>query len=521
MANLIGNEEPSNKPVRTQVYQATHDGADNRLPLMHRSFISFTYGGENIEDFNFVSVVSGDRMDRNIYANFEDSTSTYNVIDGQFYWGTHYTTNSLSLTLATDEIEEALLEKFKRMFTPGPPKELVLAEHPNRAIMARVSEVPQYHLLPFQKVSEKTINIGGNSKTYQVSTTVYRGEIDLKFVMDDPYWYSRENILPDSHYNVNNQWVSTLQDDDILKIIFEDGVPTRSMISADLTSKPFMSGRERVASSAPIVGQAHVGDRLAITKIQISTTGNNSTAYIFYAGTAKAPTKLSFSLTPTYSDEGYINFPSNNIYKEVHTQNANEYANYNKINVGTQEFKFTTPGILTGYNTAIKVVSSFSSGNNINDIRLKLMDDVHEYYSRAWALQALNKVSENVDRSTGVISNGFTNSFITEMKKLFGESIQPCEFTFNSATGEATGKFTINKYETKTTEENGETVTNIELTPYVVEENVGDMVYDKYLYLTDRNYFNSDNVVTENECTPVTADCELDNFNIEYRNRYL
>jgi len=97
MSNLIGHEEWSNKPSRTQVYLDTHDGADKRLPHRERSFISFTYGGKPIEDFYLIATLKGDRMERQLYGDFSDNTSTYDVIDGQFYWGSHYTTNKLEL----------------------------------------------------------------------------------------------------------------------------------------------------------------------------------------------------------------------------------------------------------------------------------------------------------------------------------------------------------------------------------------------------------------------------------------
>jgi len=89
IATLVGNEVASLTPPRTQVYQATHDG-QSYLPFMQRSFISFSYGGKNIEDFNVLAYTSGDRMEREGYAEFEDLTSTYDTIQGQFYWGTYF-----------------------------------------------------------------------------------------------------------------------------------------------------------------------------------------------------------------------------------------------------------------------------------------------------------------------------------------------------------------------------------------------------------------------------------------------
>jgi hypothetical protein len=110
---LYGTEVESLTPPRTQVYKATHDG-NKRLPYMNRSFISFSYGSKKnsngeevpvfIEDFNLIATTSGDRMERDAYASFEDLTSTYDTIPGQFYWGTYFHTNSIQFTLATDGI---------------------------------------------------------------------------------------------------------------------------------------------------------------------------------------------------------------------------------------------------------------------------------------------------------------------------------------------------------------------------------------------------------------------------------
>jgi len=73
---------------------------------MQRSFISFSYGGKYIEDFNLIAYTEGDRMENNGYAEFEDLTTTYDTLPGQFYWGTYFHANTLSFTLATDGITQ-------------------------------------------------------------------------------------------------------------------------------------------------------------------------------------------------------------------------------------------------------------------------------------------------------------------------------------------------------------------------------------------------------------------------------
>jgi len=118
---------------------------------MNRSFISFSYGGKNIEEFNLIATIDGNRMQRNAYSSFDDLTTIYDALNGQFYWGTYYHTNNLSLTLSTDGMTQVELDNFRHWFMGGKAKELILSEHPNRAIMARVSDPPALKLLPFEK----------------------------------------------------------------------------------------------------------------------------------------------------------------------------------------------------------------------------------------------------------------------------------------------------------------------------------------------------------------------------------
>jgi hypothetical protein len=56
-----------------------------------------------------------------------------------------------------------------------------------------------------------------------------------------------------------------------------------------------------------------------------------------------------------------------------------------------------------------------------------------------------------------------------------------------------------------------------------ISENVGDMVYDKYLTIDRRNYPNDLGIISENECQKMTTDYQngLSELNIVYKNLYL
>lgn len=243
MAILYGNETASSVK-RSQVYLATHNGEGNSLPFMYRSFISFTYGGKKIEDFDLIATVNGDRINRSAYASFDDTVTTYDNLDGQHYWATHYKTNQMDFVLSTDGIDDKQLDNFKHWFKAGISRELILAEHPNRAIMARVATPPTINLLPF----EQDVEILISGKPYKTKTTLYKGDIQLSLVMDSPHWYAIQNILgekvlksdgkeyyEDVWRDLNsNEPISVFASQDALKILYEDGIPLGSMIQENM-----------------------------------------------------------------------------------------------------------------------------------------------------------------------------------------------------------------------------------------------------------------------------------------------
>lgn len=232
---------------RRQVYRATHDGEGNLLPFMKRSFISFTYGGRYIEDFDLLATIEGDRLEREGYASFNDLTTDYDNLDGQQYWGTHYKTNSITFRLATDGIDQPTLDSFLNWFQAGVSRELILAEHPNRVILARVAEPPQLSLLPFEH--HTTFMVSNLER--DVITTLYKGEITLHLIMDEPHWHAKDNILGiladkevdpnesekryiDYWIDFNGDSVDIFASADALKILYEDGIPLGSNIQHNM-----------------------------------------------------------------------------------------------------------------------------------------------------------------------------------------------------------------------------------------------------------------------------------------------
>lgn len=247
MGNLSGQEQKSVVHTAPQVYWATHDSKGS-LPYYQRSFISFSFGGKAIEDFDLIAYCNGDYMERQGSAEFEDLTSSYDILDGETYHGTHFKPFQLSLTLATDGMTQQQLEKFKAWFRGGITRRLILAEHPNRYICARLQSPPQLHLIPFEMPFNMPIGIKNKKISYDTVSNLYKGTIDITFVSSDPFWQAIDHIMGSWDANNNFQlkwndipWESESEDYEIreaqtsvAKIVYEDNIPLPTMVTGDV-----------------------------------------------------------------------------------------------------------------------------------------------------------------------------------------------------------------------------------------------------------------------------------------------
>ena len=573
-SNIIPTPNGSNKKY-TQVYQATHKG-ENYLPFMQRSFISFSFDGKNIEDFNLIATIDGDRLQRKGYSEFEDLTSNYEILDGHFYWGTHYTNHTLDFSLSTDGITENELNNFLKWFQPGRTKELILSEHPNRAIMARVSSSPELHLLPFEEKTSKKID----GQLYYTSTTLYKGEISLSFTMEEPYWYSKINIFGylDSETGVyRDVWIDAngieqniFNDPDAIKIALEDNIPIGSMIQDSMLlgnntfadanevsgaqiaeletyTETIINGEVSVAEEEMehLVEQARIaveendvwifGARIAGTIMSestgIQTFAANENQYFYYAGNAPTKPIIQFTLTPNFDENGYISNPKNKYSSQEIPYNTFSFESLNK-----KELQFTTPSLYTGYNQVIDIFRKIEINDSWVNIRKQIRDFVNHPAARAWA----NKVIDTFnDLNEGKVANGDKEIVLTNMKFFLmdADGITPLDSTFiiDSKSGRATAKLGYRGV-LKEAANDWLTYGNIYKIDGIndtrKEEDVGDMIRSNYLIIEDQNQpTENGNIVAWGDSNDKTRlhshiikhDVEngLKNVYIKYNNMYL
>lgn len=480
-----------------QVNLATKERGGQPLPFSKRQFISFSYGGKNIEDFDLIVVFPSDRLDKEIYSPFKDITSTSDVMDGQIYWASFFEAGRLHLTLATDGMTSENYELFKTWFKPGEEKEFILSEFHNRVTYARVAAAPQISLLPFE--DKRMIKIGDNS--YEFSTSLYKGEIQIEFVMDDPYWQSKQSIL------------SEIANKDDVKMIYEDKLPCLDMFNYNDISKVILLGDKKAIT--------YTGEKYDIKEDyqQSILNANDTNLYLYNCGNAPAKPIIKFTLKPSIDNNGFISLPGNKQYSNN---------DYSLLKIGSEEFKYTTPSILTSYNQAIKILSEIEEGADILTLRQRMRDELHNYYTRAWVLALIDAVKTK-NSETGKISKTDLSNIAAEMPhfitllKSDNEIIyRDFIFTINSKIGLVHLETSVYAaaevlYDGSSFLYEGEYLT--------IVENAGDMVKSKYLNLEEQTVFSIDEdnhlTIGINDCLPIISSCLLTNFSIDFKYTYL
>lgn len=397
MANiLIGQEvlSPVSEP-RSQGYLATHvvptgSSSWNHTSYMNRSFISFSFGGRWIDDWGLIATIDGDRMQRAGSANFEDLISTYDVTDGQFYWGTHYNANEISFILSTDRITQKELDDFRQWFCAGRMEELILAEHPNRAIIARIAEPLNMSVLPFEE--KTTVKIAGQD--YETSTTIYKGDINLRFIMDEPFWYAKNSYLSSIFQDANNITVETLKNKDALKIILEDNIPISTMFDTTM-----LLGDNKIYMNNEIIENE-----------EGVTLNKNENKYLYYPGNAPGTPIISFSFTPIIDKNTYyITSPRNSFTDNIGYDTLTFESN--KV----YQLHYTLPSAYVGYNQAIKIFSTIGENVSYVDLRRYIRDNVTNKHARNWALLVVDSlIATSQNEANSLIT---TNAMLTEAKK--------------------------------------------------------------------------------------------------------
>lgn len=294
-------------------------------------------------------------MQNNLYSDFEDLTQEYDVLNGQFYWGTHLKPLVFQYLLSTDGMTQTQLDKFKAWFAPGKIRQLVRAQHPNRGILARVQVPPTMNMLAFQGRQQKVIA----GTVYNIPTTLYKGDIKISFICDDPLWYALQNLLgkrykvalvdgeivqrgqslsgtgqdleEDEFYqyrwnDANDNNSSIMNNNDALKIILQDNILTANMVR--IYSNLFIGGDIKIQDIQHKDALGNIRTVAALASPQNGTNPPYAAVMISRVGVTYAPAIGTYSFIENEQGTNVIlsgGKDSNNIAYLYYAGNAPSY----------------------------------------------------------------------------------------------------------------------------------------------------------------------------------------------------
>lgn len=406
----------------------------------NKSFINFSYGGKNVYDFGFVVSSSNDGLTRPFYADFDDTTSDSVGVDGQMFWLTTLKPLELGFELATDGVNEKQISKMTSWLRPGVEQELILSERPNRAILARLRDVPEMDFVPFTDMSNG------------FPITIYKGTVKIRFIMDDPYWYTKEA-------HKDKAW-SALNESE-KKYIYEDDV----LINGYSTS-----GQTVIVSSNDYESYATYKDGVYTAKELVLSNFVQGAQKIYYSGTAIE--------RPIVKEKINYSWDSNNrlVYNDVSFSLCG---------------RTITHGLPDRFSSCVDVYTILdnliaSGNNNYIDWKEKINDNIKHKGIRKAALEEIDFAIESGTNTTTT-----ANNIVTSIKSIINsvDNNNPYVLTIDSESGKCYLTFG----------EDGETITepagNIIKTGYPLIYPTGkDMV--EYNFSTNSNSINVDNCQT-------------------------
>ena len=572
MSTLIGVEQDLDQK-HTQVFYATHEskiiengGASAavwlRKSFRDRSFISFSYGGRWIEDFNLIAVNNGDRYIKALLPTFEDFTTDYAVVDGKIYWGSHYTDNQLVFTLATDGMTQEQLEDFQHWFVPGEPKELILAEHPNRYIQARVNTTPNMSVIPFEEIVKTKIN----GREYEASTNLYKGTISLSFAFDDLFWKSKymyfgmaqspnSEIWEENWTDANGNIVNVFDDKDAIKIMMEDRIPTLSMLprglllgnnysvndnfsiigEAGLSGEQTEAGNITDDNGTAIAAASDIDRAVGFVGPRLNDSGllsltSSKPLYCFYPGTAPMQPTISFTINPKMDTTApyYITVPNNSIATD---ENENPYNRIIFTGKKVYDLKFTLSNFYYNYNKGQQILYNYLQSNKSSFVEMRqlIREQITHKIVKEWFIKALDQVEEqvNIDSNYSIDDHIYQICAALCIQSSSDSNIvtYPVTYEINNKLGLINATITCREI-TNQLPTSISSISNENARDSFVE-NAADMLKSDFLQLPERNHFNSDGFVaqwadTNNETRTYTyhittdSTIPLNNFMINY-----
>ena len=156
-------------------------------------YAGFTFAGVHSSQFGLYSVSSGNRYGRYLSPTIKNITAENTGGNGTYFFGSQYTQQTFSFSMAFDSVTELELREIKQWLSNG-VSSLILDELPYIEYYAKVSSSPQMNFLVFDDYLEDTStsieDLYAPSAAPESIQRLYKGEMTISFIAYEPFGYS-------------------------------------------------------------------------------------------------------------------------------------------------------------------------------------------------------------------------------------------------------------------------------------------------------------------------------------------
>lgn len=138
-------------------------------------FTGFRFNNIHSKDLHLVVVTSGDRYEKNLLPGVKDYTQEVPGGNGEYYFGSTFSSREFSVEVAFDKVDEKTWRKISNLFATDKLCDLIFDELPYKTYRAKLAKQPEFKFICFTD--------------RDTGERVYKGEGTLEFVCYFPFAY--------------------------------------------------------------------------------------------------------------------------------------------------------------------------------------------------------------------------------------------------------------------------------------------------------------------------------------------
>ena len=139
----------------------------------NEGYLGFTFAGHHCSEYGLMVVSDGSRYHQNLSSSFSDTVTSVPGKNGGYYFGTQIQMRDFDINCVFDDMTTHTRNKIQNWLYPNKVGWLIFDEMPYKKYLVKISGIPNFSFLPFDKVK--------NTEKYIINHEILKGELNISF----------------------------------------------------------------------------------------------------------------------------------------------------------------------------------------------------------------------------------------------------------------------------------------------------------------------------------------------------